>query len=302
VIGELPRIAAESDDACKMSGLSPAEKMQTAAITDRPLRSALRAVAARRPVILGYHGVHAPARNGHDPLHHWTHPDRFRRQVNLMGEAGFTFVTVAEIAERLRRREPVTGLAAVSFDDGMEDNHHTVLPMLRELGVPATFYIITGLIDRPNPWLAPESGARMMSEGALRELVAEGHEVGAHSVTHPDLARLRHADCLREMVESKQVLEGITGTSVRTFAYPSCRYSPVAKAAAREAGFIAAVTCEARGSWDPFELRRALITGVDGAAAFLLKVVDRYQPLFESPLGRAARACTRPVRVRMRRG
>jgi peptidoglycan/xylan/chitin deacetylase (PgdA/CDA1 family) len=276
--------------------------MRPATISDRLLRSALRAVAARRPVILGYHGIHAPACNGHDPHHHWTHPDRFRHHVDLIGEAGFAFVTVAEIAERLRRGEPVAGLAALSFDDGMEDNHHTVLPMLRDLGLPATFYVTTGLIDKANPWLAPESGARMMTEGALRELAAEGNEIGAHSVTHPDLAQLGYADCLREMVESKQVLERITGRPVRTFAYPSCRYGSATKAAAREAGFIAAVACEARGSWDPFELRRALITGADGMGTFLLKVLDRYQPLFDSPVGRAVRVGTRPVRARSRRG
>ena len=73
-------------------------------------------------------------------------------------------------------------------------------------------------------------------------------------------------------------------------------------AAAREAGFTAAVTCEGRGGWDRYELRRAMITGRDGWAGFALKATDAYQPLFDSRAGRALRAVTRGARTRVRGG
>ena len=134
----------------------------------------------------------------------------------------------------------------------------------------------------------------------LRELAAAGIELGAHTVTHPDLSRLDRESCLREMVESREAIERLTGATVRTFAYPFCRYGDAAVAAAREAGFLAAVTCEGRGGWAPYEMKRALLTGKDGFSSFLLKAADAYQPLFESVPGRAARATTRAARRRVR--
>ena len=74
-------------------------------------------------------------------------------------------------------------------------------------------------------------------------------------------------------------------------------------AAARDAGFEAAVTCQWRGSWDPFSMKRVMITGKDGPASFLLKVLEWYGPLFHSRAGQVARASTRRGRgaVRARR-
>jgi len=37
---------------------------------------------------------------------------------------------------------------ALTFDDGYRDNLHTALPILRRLGLPATFYLVPGLLDR----------------------------------------------------------------------------------------------------------------------------------------------------------
>jgi peptidoglycan/xylan/chitin deacetylase (PgdA/CDA1 family) len=182
----------------------------------------------------------------------------------------------------------------------MQDNHSIMLPLLQSYGLPATVFVTTGLIGKPNPWLAERSGSRMMTASELRDLAAAGLELGAHTVTHPDLSLSNREACLREMVESRETLERLTGVQVRTFAYPFCRYGCEAVDAAREAGFVAAVTCEGRGSWAPLEMKRAMITGKDGFPTFALKILDLYQPLFESAPGRLVRAVTRRARGRAR--
>jgi peptidoglycan/xylan/chitin deacetylase (PgdA/CDA1 family) len=46
-------------------------------------------------------------------------------------------------------RRPV----ALTFDDGYRDNLETAMPILRRLGLPATFYLVPGLLDRTvRPW------------------------------------------------------------------------------------------------------------------------------------------------------
>jgi peptidoglycan/xylan/chitin deacetylase (PgdA/CDA1 family) len=248
-------------------------------------------------VILCYHGV-APSSAGVDPHFLRVDPGVFRRQIQLLLDSGFELVTVAELAARASGGEPPPGLAAISFDDGMDDNHSAALPILRDVGGHATVYVTTGMVGQSNPWIG--EGSRLMNEGELLDLYAAGWELGAHSVTHPDMEQLAKTDCLREMRESREWLERLTGMPVRTFAYPFCKYGPAAREAAREAGFIAAVTCNARGSWEPFEMKRTMITGKDGMPSFALKLAGVYEPLFHSRVGRAARALTRRARHRVR--
>ena len=224
----------------------------------------------------------------------------FRAQVELLLDAGFTFSTVADLAAGAKDGEPPAGRVALSFDDGMEDNYSVVLPLLGDYRVPATIYVATGLIGKRNPWLAEETGARMMDDTEVQALAAAGFEVGAHTVSHRDVSQLSREDCLREMVESRLALERLIELPVKTFAYPYCRYSDAAIGAARDAGFVAAVTCGGRGSWSPYEMKRSMITGTDGLGRFVLKVAELYQPLFDSTAGRVVRAATRAPRRKAR--
>jgi len=253
----------------------------------------------RRSVILCYHGV-AESNGVADPHFLRVSPSAFRAQIELLRDAGFEFVTVADLAERAAGATPPAGLVALSFDDGMDDNHHVALPILREYRVPATIYVATGLIGKPNPWIDPAAGTRMMTEAELLEVAAAGVELGAHTVTHPDLSSMGIQDCLREMQDSRDALNALTGRRVRTFAYPFCKYGPEALAAARTAGFEAAVTCHGRGGWAPFEMKRSMVTGKDGLPSFVMKLAEIYDPLFASAPGRLARVGTRSARRRLR--
>lgn len=259
-------------------------------------RAAARQLARRRAVIVAGHGV-GPPDPTLDPSWLRVHPDRFRAQLDLLASAGFRFVTVAELVERTgAAAAPPRGLAAISFDDGMLDNHSVARSILDEFGAPATVYVATGYIGRPNPFI--KDGSRMMSSEELLDLAAAGWELGAHTVTHPDLSKLGYDECLDEMRRSREHLEELTGAPVRTFAYPFCRYGPAALAAARDAGFSAAVTCGGAGSWRRYEMKRAIVTGKDGLPSFVLKLADLYQPLFKSAPGRALRVSTRTLRAR----
>jgi len=268
-------------------------------VLERTYRRVARALRARRSIILCYHGV-GPSTTQTDPGFLRVRPEAFRAQLDVLLGAGFEFLTVTELIDRAGGDEPPPGLVALSFDDGMDDNHEYVLPILEAQGLPATVYVATGLIGKSNPWMADDSGARMMTTAELRDLVHAGFEVGAHTVTHPDLSQLDFETCLREMTESRRTLESLLGVEVRTLAYPYCRYGPAALAAARAAGFVAAVTCEGRGNWEPYELKRSMITGKDGLAIFLLKLTEQYQPLFNSRPVRLVRALTRGARTRRR--
>jgi peptidoglycan/xylan/chitin deacetylase (PgdA/CDA1 family) len=261
----------------------------------RAALAVLRAVLRRRPVILCYHGVEDPPPGG-DPEFLLVPPARFREQVELLRDAGAQFVTVGDIAAR---REP--GLAALSFDDGFQDNHAVVLPLLQAMGLPATVFVATGLIGQPHPHMPADVGVRMMDEGELGELAAAGVELGAHTVSHPDLRALPAAEQEREVRESREHVERIAGGPVGSFAYPFFFYDEQAQASVRAAGLRCAVTGHGRGSWDDeYALPRALVTGKDGLPSFVLRVAGWYDPLFHSGAGRLVRAATRLPRRLLR--
>jgi peptidoglycan/xylan/chitin deacetylase (PgdA/CDA1 family) len=261
-----------------------------------PLRI-LTQICKRRSVVLGYHGV-ADSRRRDDLSLLLLAPDRFRAQLELLGEAGFRFVTLVELARLADGGAPPPGLAAVTFDDGMRNNHEIALPILQEHGIRATVYVTIGFIGASSPWIGPEGDGAMMTEPQLRDLVAAGWELGAHTMTHPDLSTLDYDACRAEIEQSRIALEEIGGTPVETFAYPFGRYGQEAIAATRDSGLIAAVTTGS-GSWAPFELTRAMIGAADPMPVTLLKLTDRYEPLLHSPPLRVARKASKQLRGRV---
>ncbi|QID18539.1 polysaccharide deacetylase family protein [Nitrogeniibacter mangrovi] len=85
----------------------------------------------------------------------------------------------------------------------------------------------------------------MMSSDQLRKL-AEVMEIGAHTVTHPILAKLSSEQALSEIRDGKVALERVLGKPVDLFAYPNGRpgkdYLDEHVQMAREIGFFGAVS------------------------------------------------------------
>ncbi len=99
--------------------------------------------------------------------------------------------------------------------------------------------------------LAADAGIRlpddlMMSTAQLRALHAAGMEIGAHTDTHPILARQADDDARREIRRGKDRLEALLGAPVRVFAYPNGRplkdYAAAHVHMVAECGFAAAVS------------------------------------------------------------
>lgn len=258
-----------------------------------------RWLAGSRALIIGGHGVARVPREL-DPHNLCVAPDRFRAQVELLLDAGFQFTSIAALAKYAAAgTAPPPGLAALSFDDGMENNASVLLPLLREYELPATVYVTTGLIGEPNPWMHPRARARMMTVDELRELVSAGVELGGHSVTHPDLRRLTDAALTEETAGNRETLLRLTGSVATTFAYPHCWHDARVEQAVRDAGFSAAVAGDTTG-WSPWSMPRTMITGIDGIPAFLAKLAGIVEPFRASRAGTAARVVSRPSRRALR--
>ena len=196
-------------------------------------------------------------------------------------------------------RSPSPGMIAVSFDDGLANLRSVALPIMQKYGIVATVYVITGLIGQAYPWTSSSSGLRIMDAAEIAELADAGFEIGAHTVSHPDLSRCSYEESLAEITESREALERLTGREVTTFAYPYARFSDAAERAARDAGLLAAVSYSmlARDD-DRFALPRELVTPQHGPGSLVLKLLGRYDSLTNNSFGRAFRWLSRPLRRR----
>ena len=258
--------------------------------------AAARHVARRRSVILCYHGV-ADSPHEEDQYRLQLPPAMFRAQLEMLRDAGFRFVTVAELAQIAGGGRLPPGLAAVSFDDGLRNNLTTALPILGQLGLRATVYVPTGWLGGQHPDIG--SDAAILTGDEVRELVRHGWEIGGHTASHADLSLLDYVQCRAEIERSCTELARLTGAPIQTFAYPFGRYSAAAMAAVRDCGLLAAVAGES-GSWQRFELKRTMVGGAEPLSVFLLKSADRYEPLLKSAPMRLLRSSKQAARRRIR--
>ena len=112
---------------------------------------------------------------------------------------------------------------ALTFDDGPHPRYtREILDILKEYGVPATFFAI-GVNAEAYPDL-------------IRREVSEGHEVGSHTYHHYRPAKLTGETLLREVISCDRVLEEITGRRVRYFRPPEGVCSDLLKSACEEQG------------------------------------------------------------------
>jgi peptidoglycan/xylan/chitin deacetylase (PgdA/CDA1 family) len=86
----------------------------------------------------------------------------------------------------------------------------------------------------------------MMTTAQLQQLAAHGVEVGAHTVSHPILARLSRSQARAEIETGRSQLQSLLGRRVPLFAYPNGKphvdYNKSTVELVKEAGFEAALT------------------------------------------------------------
>ena len=106
---------------------------------------------------------------------------KFEEQMRYLKAEGFSALTLREFLEytHLRRQLPPKSVV-IAFDDGYKSFVQYAYPILKSLGFPATLFVYTDYVG---------AGRNALSWKDLRDLVAEGFDVQAHSKSHADLRR-----------------------------------------------------------------------------------------------------------------
>jgi peptidoglycan/xylan/chitin deacetylase (PgdA/CDA1 family) len=223
------------------------------------------------PVVLMYHAISA---RGEAAGRYLLPVLQFARQLRWLRRRGYQAVRLEEILEHRRGfRLPPARSVAITFDDGYEDNHRLAFPLLRDNGMPATFYLVSTHLGQTNAWDADGelAGRPLFGPEQAREMQDAGMELGGHTRHHPRLSQIPEAALDDEVAGCRADLVQTLGRPIPSFAYPYGKMSPAATAAVERAGFLGAV-CSRSGFNDPaapdYALRRIEIQGTDSLATF----------------------------------
>jgi peptidoglycan/xylan/chitin deacetylase (PgdA/CDA1 family) len=146
------------------------------------------------------------------------------------------------------------GEVALTFDDGPNDAATPqLLEVLARHGVRATFFAM-GDFARTRPEI-------------VRQVVAAGHVVGNHTMSHPRLSTQSAARVRQELADCNAVLEDISGAEVKFFRPPFGARRPYVLRAARELGLTPVMWNVTGYDWNPI--------GVDGILANLDRGIAR---------------------------
>jgi len=232
--------------------------------------------------ILCYHNV-VPA--GYDgvggPGVHMTCA-RFERQMRWLA-AHYHIVSLTKFVERLERGESLRSTAVVVFDDGYNGVFEHAAPILEQLGIPATVFVVANAVGRASSfwWDQPSivsattpsqreawlTGLRGDDDAIMRAVspagrstlphshrpadwrtilpwFGKGIEIGVHSLTHRCLPTLTDAELDHEIEDSRAAVQRATGVRPEFFAYPYGYCDARVRARVRLAGYRAALGLE----------------------------------------------------------
>jgi peptidoglycan/xylan/chitin deacetylase (PgdA/CDA1 family) len=197
--------------------------------------------------------------------------ERFRAEMEYLQQENYTILSahdfdVIEDGKAPQPKKPIV----LTFDDGYENFYIYAFPILRELHISASMFIITARTgdDEATRVVKP---TRQLIWPEVLEMEAAGIDIESHSVTHQSLKHLSRDVVEREAVDSKAALEAHLGRSVTVFAYPKGAEDASARSVIEGAGYRSALSVNT-GLDSVFDRQRISIHEGDDMKAFAHKI------------------------------
>jgi peptidoglycan/xylan/chitin deacetylase (PgdA/CDA1 family) len=195
-----------------------------------------------RVPVLCYHRIEQPPAGASGDTNFVT-PELFARHLAMLARSGYTGITVRDLLRWQREDHPLPRRPiALTFDDGYASVVEHAVPQLAQYGWPCTLFAVSAYLGGRNVWDPHAPPATLLDAVALRQLLADGHDVGAHTRHHRRVRGLDAAAAAEELAGARQDLEQLLGTTCHSVAFPYGSHDPIALQRVREAGYTGALT------------------------------------------------------------
>lgn len=164
-----------------------------------------------------------------------------RKELLWHDRLGFAVLALA--GQEHDGRQRLTGIlsAAGLTGQGARDLVGNIAQESKALPLDARLRLVEALAEAAGVGQGPEF-ARLMTFDELRDLAADGHEIGSHSMSHCLMPECDDRTLGYELNESRRILESRLGRPVESFCYPNGDADARTALAAGKAGYRRAVT------------------------------------------------------------
>ena len=167
----------------------------------------------------------------------------------------------------------------LTFDDGFMGVFEHARPVLLSLGWTATVFVVSACLGGDDAWDDAHNPARrrhpLMVRDQIGRMASEGFSIQSHSRHHSDLTAIPRTQLRDELEGSRGELQALLGVPVQFLAYPFGRFDAGVRQAAREAGYLGALSTKPgfnRPGADALSLLRLDVAGTDTAGSLLRKM------------------------------
>ena len=163
--------------------------------------------------------------------------DKFYNQLVFLKKS-WNFISPLEFSDIMNKKKKLNGRnLLLTFDDGYISNKYVVEKILNPLRIKAMFFVITDFIKISDSKTAREYVSSKiyptlklkdvpksyynMNWDHLKELIKNGHSIGAHTKTHSKLSEIKtNKNLIKEIVKSADEIEEKLKIKLNYFAFP----------------------------------------------------------------------------------
>jgi peptidoglycan/xylan/chitin deacetylase (PgdA/CDA1 family) len=181
----------------------------------------------------------------------------FEKQMAELGETGYATLAYGKFPQKANGEKHVT----LTFDDGFASAFKYALEPMAQHRFRAIQFLVADRIGQHNEWevLQGEVREKLMDESQVKDWLGAGHEIGAHSLTHPYLTRISLREAREQIFSCKKKLEDRYSVPIKHFCYPYGDWNPAVRDLVIGAGYETACTIDFgvnTVATPAFELRR----------------------------------------------
>lgn len=167
----------------------------------------------------------------------------FERQMRTIVERGWRTLTLAEYSAARSSHSPhptPPQSFLLTFDDGYASLVEDAYPILADLGLTATTFLITDYVGKTNAWDVQYTWRRLphLSWDQVEQWRRRGFDFASHTATHARLTWLEDAQVEEELTRSRSSLvERLGAAAGQAVAYPFGAADERVVQLARRAGY-----------------------------------------------------------------